>query len=56
MTKPSLRSARLSTVIASGSEAIQLMMVMKAQCLYRATSFDSNWIASRSLAMTQRDV
>ena len=50
------RGTPLSTVIASVSEAIQLMMVINVQCLHRTSSFDSNWIASRSLAMTKRDV
>jgi hypothetical protein len=40
-------------VIASVSEAIHLMVFVEAQRLDCAFSFDSTWIASRPLAMTE---
>jgi len=40
------------SVIASGSEAIQMMVIAEALCFHRASSFNSNWVASLPLAMT----
>ena len=49
-----LKARELLFVIASGSEAIQLMFGEERHRLHCTFSFGFNWIASRSLAMTAR--